>query len=243
MRLKGQIVSINHLIDEGKTEFKFFGNDTISAFMNDYCWAKPATVIDAEVIEAESGRYKIVQADFYDVSGPPGNITLIPIVDLAYREIQLGVSDFRKVIEDVKSIELDLMAYLKRNPSDMRILKPETFEKLICELLNKSGFEATWSGRDRKTSADVLAYQSIPILGIRNKFLVECKRYSEDRPVGLEIVRSAYGALHAESATGSILVTTSRFESGVVSFVNGKWNMNLIDYESLKSWIGRVVHW
>ena len=240
MKLKGQIQSIGYNHEKNETTFGLFGINNISAVLNGFINIQPAMVIDADVEIIDDDIYKILEADFYEVHGAPGNTFLEKELSINYK-ITTNTIQTKLAIEEMQEIENDLLRYLKERPELTRKVNPDLFEKIICELLNKSGFEAIWSGRNKSTGADILAYHNIPIIGIRNKYLVECKRYAENRPVGLEIIRSAYGALTDERGTGSIIVTTSRFESGAIKFIDDKWNMKLIDFEDLKKWMNEII--
>ena len=67
---------------------------------------------------------------------------------------------------------------------------------------------------------------------------VECKKYSVENKVGVEVVRSLYGVHNMHNANKSLIVTTSFFTRDAVkeaSHVGAA--MELKDYNDLKSWL------
>lgn len=240
MKIKGQICSIGYDWQNNKSKFKFFNNEAIEAVADGFLNIEIGMVVDAEVEQIDSNIYSIKSAECYRVMGAPGNTYLIKDPKFQYTAKQ-EVYESKLILEEITVIENKLLRYLRDNPELTRKVNSDLFEKLVCELMNKSGFDAIWTGRNKDTGADVLAYKDIPIVGMKGKYLVECKRYAAARPVGVEIIRSAYGCLMSEGGNGSIIVTTSKFESGAIQFTEGKWNMKLIDFNDLKDWMGKVI--
>ena len=63
----------------------------------------------------------------------------------------------------------------------------------------------------------------------------ECKRYSPDRPVGVEIVRELYAVMEMEQVDKGVIVTTSHFTRGAMAEaqrLNGR--IRLIDFDELQ---------
>jgi restriction system protein len=69
-------------------------------------------------------------------------------------------------------------------------------------------------------------------------YIVECKRYSAHRPVGVGLVRQLHGTVQAEQATAGLLVTTSYFTKGAKEFQESvQFRMSLHDYVAIKHWL------
>jgi len=94
-------------------------------------------------------------------------------------------------------------------------LHPREFEKIIAELLYNKGFEIELTKQTRDNGYDILAMKYIngfsPI-----KYLVECKRFAENRKIGVEIVRSFKEVLSTEQANKGLIVTTSYFSRDAI---------------------------
>jgi len=140
-----------------------------------------------------------------------------------YKSISYSFSELRQYIkngaivewdessdyqEKVKLQQLILDIYLKNE--NLFTLTPWEFEKIIAELLLDKGFEVELTKQTRDNGYDILALKKTndfsPI-----KYLVECKRYNENRKVGIEIIRSFKEVISTEQANKGIIITTSCF--------------------------------
>jgi len=73
-------------------------------------------------------------------------------------------------------------------------------------------------------------------------YLVECKRYAPDRPVGVGFIRQLYGTVQAERATAGILATTSFFTRGAKDFQSKvEFQISLQDYLGIQKWINAAL--
>ncbi len=144
---------------------------------------------------------------------------------------------------EVSQINGELIRFLARHPDQMYNLTPRKFEELVAELLRDLGYETVLTPRSRDGGVDIRAFHKAPIGTILT--LVECKKYSRECPVGVELVRSLRGIAELEHATSSMLVTTSRYTSGAKEFVKRvPYQMSLKSMEDLITWLrgyGRVT--
>jgi restriction system protein len=71
-------------------------------------------------------------------------------------------------------------------------------------------------------------------------YLIECKRYAQDHPVGVHLVRSLHGITRTAKASVDILVTTSTFTREAQEFQQTvPYQLSLRDYIDLVSWLER----
>ncbi|SIQ93061.1 restriction endonuclease [Chryseobacterium sp. RU33C] len=121
-----------------------------------------------------------------------------------------------------KQIVLDETTRIKQiifeiylNNEQLYKLHPREFEQLIAELLYNKGFEIELTKQTRDNGYDILAMKYIngfsPV-----KYLVECKKYAENRKIGVEIVRSFKEVLSTEQANKGLIVTTSYFSKDAI---------------------------
>jgi HJR/Mrr/RecB family endonuclease len=69
-------------------------------------------------------------------------------------------------------------------------------------------------------------------------YVVECKRYAPDHPVGVGLVRQLNGVVQAEQATAGILAATSFFTREAKEFQRRISNqMSLKDYVGIQEWL------
>ena len=137
----------------------------------------------------------------------------------------------------VTDITKEIKKYLAAHPENLYALHPRQFERLIADILTDFGLEANLTRATRDGGYDIYAY----VKNITTLLLfVECKRWSPERKVGIEIVQRMHGAAKARGANKSMIVTTSFFtlparrEQQLVSS-----ELDLKDYNDLKIWLQR----
>lgn len=147
----------------------------------------------------------------------------------------------RNHIAQVSTSTWDRLIYeLSKKPELLRSLQPRQFEELIAELLTRDGLQVTLTPRTRDGGNDILAFNETP--AGRHLYLVECKRYAQQNPVDVSLVRALFGVVTQKRATAGLLVTTSRFTKDALSFREAiKYQLELRDYSNLVKWIRRVV--
>jgi restriction system protein len=74
-------------------------------------------------------------------------------------------------------------------------------------------------------------------------YIVECKKYAQNRHVGVKLVRQLCGVVHAEHATAGILVTTSFFTREAKRFQETIPNqISLKDYSGIRAWLDAIAY-
>jgi HJR/Mrr/RecB family endonuclease len=103
--------------------------------------------------------------------------------------------------------------HLRRRYSDIYGLDWRRFEELICDVFKSNGFIATLTQQSKDGGADVLIFsdnrQQKPCA------IVECKKYSANRTVGILTLRALIGAAVDWDVQRAYLVTNSAFSSAV----------------------------
>ena len=127
---------------------------------------------------------------------------------------------------------------LALNPHAIYELTPRKFEELVAELLIKDGLTIQMTPETRDGGKDIIAeYESN--LG-KQLFLVECKRYSQQRPVSVSVIQRLYGLVEERKATSGLVVTTSRFSRDALEYQGRiKHRMSLKKYEDISSWLNK----
>lgn len=91
------------------------------------------------------------------------------------------------------------------------------FEGLITRLFDLMGFLTETTKASGDGGIDIVATLDQPFTG--GRYLIQCKRYAPDSPVGAATVREFYGALTADRmAVKGILITTSSFTAQALEF-------------------------
>lgn len=114
-------------------------------------------------------------------------------------------------------------------------LTPREFEELVASVFEAEGYDVSVTPPTRDGGVDIFVERSNR-LGLPEQWIVECKRYSESRPVGVELVRQLVGVRHVLNARNAAIVTSSRFtkEAHRVAELAG---VQLVDQERLMSWL------
>jgi HJR/Mrr/RecB family endonuclease len=150
--------------------------------------------------------------------------------------IQDARSKSSPLIVEVQEVTDELIRRLHDDPSKLYEISPRRFEELVAELLRRQGFETTLTATTRDGGYDVWAAKK----DLRGSFLylVECKRYNLNNPVGVSVVRSLYGVVESKRATAGIVATTSRFTSDATAFQQTvQFRLSLHDYVAIQGWL------
>lgn len=145
----------------------------------------------------------------------------------------------RKVIvpskEIIKSVTIFDNTLLKKAVDDPRVIhsfSSREFEEMVCELLDKQGYNVKLTKQTRDGGKDIIVVQK-SILGEFCIF-VECKKYDTTRPISVGLVRELYGTVMAENATAGMMITTSYFTKDAKEYTEKiKHRLTLKDYNDL----------
>lgn len=140
------------------------------------------------------------------------------------------------LIESIESVNAEFMAYVKSHPHSMCDVHPRRFEELIAELLASFGWQVELTSQTRDGGYDIFAIQPATA-GVETPWIVECKRFRPDRPVGIDIVRALYGVKTDLRVGMAMVATTSRFSESVHSFKTSRYDLALRDYEGIVEWL------
>lgn len=145
----------------------------------------------------------------------------------------------KSIVSDIRFVNDDLLKRIDQDPSLLYKIPPRKFEEVIAEIFNRKGYSVKLTQATRDGGKDIYAAQ-------KNSFgsflyIVECKKYSPDRPVGVELVRQLFGVLQAERATAGLLVTTSYFSTPAKEFQKElEYQISLNDFFDIQKWIKEV---
>lgn len=137
---------------------------------------------------------------------------------------------------ELASVNDELLKFLAANPNKLHTLEPRRFEELIADIFRDFGYEVILTPRSRDGGHDIRAIRkdSVGML----LYLIECKKYAPQRPVGVDVVRGLYGVTTAEGASCGIIATTSRFTRDAEEFADKiRYKMSLRDFNHLVGWL------
>jgi RNA polymerase sigma factor (sigma-70 family) len=134
------------------------------------------------------------------------------------------------------SVEDALIEAVRREPQSIFAISSRAFEELISGIFKQKGFETELTKATRDGGRDIIAIHEV--LGIRSKYIVECKRYAAHRKVTLQLVQRLYGVKTAEAANKAILATTSSFTRDAEKFASHHvWDLELKSFDDIMSWV------
>lgn len=163
--------------------------------------------------------------------------SIISESELIIPEKKIDVPIRVKIQSDVSIINEQLMKYIAENPAYMYKLTSREFEKMIAKLFSKMGYSVDLTKQTRDGGKDIYIAKKTEIGAFL--FLVECKKYAPDNPVGIDIIRNLYGVMNMEEKkpTGGIIATTSFFTKDAQQQIiekNLEHRIMLHDYEYIK---------
>jgi len=158
------------------------------------------------------------------------------LVDPDGRPIGQGSPLERQLISGVVIVSDDLLDRIKAKPTEMYSLTPRQFEELVAELFRRQGYEVRLTPASKDGGKDIYVAKRDTVGALM--YLVECKQFAPDRPVGVGLIRQLYGVVQQENATGGILATTSFFTKGAKEFTEKvRYRLSLKNYIDLQKWV------
>lgn len=152
---------------------------------------------------------------------------------------KLYLPEKKKIITNLNFGVSELFSEISKKPEILYQLDPRRFEELIANIFSRYGFSVELTKQTRDGGRDIIAVRSD--LDIKSRYIIECKRYAQHRPVGVELVRSLYGVQMKEGANKSVIATTSYFTPDAVKFAETnnttEWLMDLKGYKDILKWV------
>lgn len=145
----------------------------------------------------------------------------------------ISSSEKTNVIANVSEVDDKLLYEISQNPKLLHDLEPREFERVIARMFEKKGFSVKITPQTRDGGKDIFVAKNDLCSFL---FYVECKKYSPDHPVGIEIIQRLYGVVAAEKATGGIIATTSYFTKPAKDYIQERQlehQITLQDYDEI----------
>lgn len=144
---------------------------------------------------------------------------------------------------NINSAELgleELGTHLRRRYSDRFYLSPRRFEELVANIFKYQGYHTRLTKQTRDGGYDVVLMEA----SSGDQIIIECKRYSAHRKVGIGAVHRLLGVQFIKEFKAAKLVTTSSFsrpalqESEIMKSHPGRLQFELVDAHELLHELG-----
>lgn len=173
-------------------------------------------------------------------SAPPASPDLLEHLRAAER-IPLADAELLDAAKVVR-VDRDLVAQIAADPTALWRISPRQFEELVCELLDRSGFdEVQLTPESKDRGVDIYAVRQTA--SGASLFVVECKRWIPPHHVGLGIVQRLYGVMHYSRASAALVANTSRFTRPAQEWrADLDDELVLRDFDGINDWL-RACAW
>ena len=131
---------------------------------------------------------------------------------------------------------------LAKNPELLHSLSPYDFERVVARMFEKKGFTVKITPQTRDGGKDIFIAKNDLCSFL---FYVECKKYSPDLHVGIDVIQRLYGVISAEKATGGIIATTSYFTKPAKDYIQEhqlEHQLTLQDYDTISDILKSLQH-
>lgn len=171
-----------------------------------------------------------------------GNYDLIynPCLFDALGKVLPEIDNKTKII--ITEVNDELLYELSRNPNLLYNLSPYDFERVIARMFEKKGFTVKITPQTRDGGKDIFIAKNDLCSFL---FYVECKKYSPDQHVRIDVIQRLYGVISAEKATGGIIATTSYFTKPAKDYIQEhqlEHQLTLQDYNTISNILKSLQH-
>lgn len=145
-------------------------------------------------------------------------------------------SDFIHTLDLIETPWRELRKEIAAAPDLLDTIDSRLFEHLVAEIFRDHGWQVELTARTRDGGYDIIGVQRA--LPSSMKVLIEAKRYSPGRAVGVGAVRALYGVktIHAVS---QVILATSSFVSGPAKKQFSRvipWELDFLERDKILSW-------
>lgn len=123
------------------------------------------------------------------------------------RIIEAGLREF--AINDGELAIEEVISHVSKRSEDIYTLTPRRFEEVVASVYSDIGWKVELTKQTRDGGVDIICLKR----SSGETCIVECKRYSRSRKVGIDAIDRLVGAAFITSTKSAHLVTTSAFST------------------------------
>lgn len=185
------------------------------------CWEYPVGALNYDTYNIFGGKF---------ISSLEFEVFFDDIYELYYCQ------EFCQEIDRINEI----IIRIQQNNDYIYQITPREFEEVIAEIFEKLGYEVILTVATRDGGKDLVMKRTLEG-GIKLLIYVECKQYSLDRKVGVDIVRAVRGVHSMDNVNKSIIITTSKFTRDAQNLASKNELITLIDNNQLLNLINSIT--
>jgi hypothetical protein len=134
-------------------------------------------------------------------------------------------------------IDQRFIDYLHAQPEDVSQVHWRQFELLVAEFFRRHGYQVQVTPPSGDGGIDVRAHRSSDSLG-PELVLVQAKRYSSDRTVGVETVKALWSDINEANATRGVIATTSTLAPGARAYCEARrYRLSAAEAPTVQRWL------
>lgn len=221
-----------HKIDKDSLEIKtFFDERQMGASVDyDYSGEIICTVCRDDIFyNIRAAEYPVGALEYYNYECRGGVFLQSPEVAVNYYEFDYDDIEEKCINSCINNINIEKVV---RNRDTIYKLTSREFEELVAQVFENNGYNVMLTPETRDGGCDILA--TYEVNGLSFMIIIECKKYGKKNKVGISLVRSLLGVQKDQNANKGVLVTSSTFTRGAVSFAKKQNKLiDLIDIDEL----------
>jgi hypothetical protein len=237
---------VEQMTTDSRLQSQIIANSWIDLFFGHYQYWD--WVFDVDVTEYDGQkeyriRRKLAQTTGQEIHGiyVPGifqgdTVPEFQMPEFIIESYQRLRSDTQLILPTISGINDVLLNRVRRNPKELHNIKPREFEELICDLLTSHGWDIELTPESKDGGYDIIGFSGISG-GVKTSWIIECKRYTSHRKIGVDIVRSICGVKEQIKVANAMIVTTSTFTRGAQQMSHNRLDLSLRDYNNILEWI------
>lgn len=222
-----EFINIIEITPPSRTEMDIIFKDLFSVYSNTTL-DKLFNTVHGNVLAAHELSHFLFQHRFKEKDL---DILFTPCIIDKYGNTINNIDNSTKIA--VTEINDQLLYDLAQNPELLHNLSPYNFERVVARMFEKKGFTVKITPQTRDGGKDIFIAKNDLCSFL---FYVECKKYSPDQHVGIDVIQRLYGVISAEKVTGGIIATTSYFTKPAKDYIQEnhlEHQLTLQDYDEI----------
>ena len=236
---------VNHLIIDPRVNDQIVANSWEELFASNYNhwdWVFDFEVsqsLGTQIVRVRKKLHEITDEEIHGVYVPGiwfgDNAPEFEVPQFIVEKYVRLQRDTNLILPTITSIDDELLRRIRENPAELQSITPRQFEELICNILTRFGWDVQLTSATKDGGFDIFGFSGA-VGGVKSHWIIECKKYSTDNKVGVNIVRSLCGVKEQIKSANAMIVTTSTFTRGALSLAKSRWDLSLRDYENVLEW-------